>query len=47
LMIDAQPQTKVRQVMTRRVEAAHLHESVDTALDRMIERAVSATSWSA
>jgi CBS domain-containing protein len=37
----AQPQTEVRQVMTRQVEAAHLHESLDTALDRMIVRGVS------
>jgi CBS domain-containing protein len=39
---EARPQTEVRHVMTRQVETAHLHESLDTALDRMIVRRVSA-----
>jgi CBS domain-containing protein len=38
---EALPETQVRDVMARQVETAHLHESLDTALDRMIVRGVS------
>jgi CBS domain-containing protein len=39
--IEVDSQTQVGQVMTRPVETAHLHESLDTTLDRMIVRRVS------
>lgn len=38
---EAPSKTRVGQVMTRQVETTHLHEALDTALDRMIVRRVS------